>query len=145
MQFLKFLNEKVNKTNIVYMKYDEILDKYYSKKKFGNIKYFSTSWMYNDKKDFFVFIDNDTIYGMIEMQQSPYEDNVIWISFVSIDPKYRNKGIATLLIEQGILLCKKRKKDLLLSSYTEMGSKYLQTTITKLQKKYPEVKIIPAS
>lgn len=83
-------------------------------------------------------IDSE-IVGMVGLQNSPYEENVVWIKFCSVYPPFRNMGIGTSLVEQTVEWAIEREHLLKPSSYTEDGHKYLMPVIERMKDVNPDI------
>lgn len=42
----------------------------------------------------------NSVIGMIELQQSPFEENKVWMKFISVHEEYKGKGLSSKLIEE---------------------------------------------
>lgn len=71
---------------------------------------------------------------MAELQQNPYEEKVYWIQFVSVDPKYRDKGYGSKLIREVFRFAKEKGIILEASAYSPSGYEKLKP----LQKRLAE-------
>lgn len=78
----------------------------------------------------------DKIVGISELQKSPYEENVYWITFISVDPKYQGKGFASKLVEEIFKFAKENNVSLRNSRYTEQGDQKLRNKIHEYSEKY---------
>lgn len=84
----------------------------------------------------------DKIVGMVELQKSPYNDDVLWLDFISVDPEYKNRGIGKklssmmceFLVEQDLKIERSRPSD--------EGLQYIKSVIDELIIKY-NVKEMP--
>ena len=100
----------------------------------NRIHYFDgncTPW--NDKSKFYFLcmLDGNKIVGMIKFKvggsyslEYPKYNN--WVSFVSVDKEYRNRGIAKQLIEKLFKFANDNNYSILQSSYSEDGNKYIK-------------------
>lgn len=50
------------------------------------------------------------VVGMLQLQPSPYDDNVVWLCFVSVDPSLPRKGVAKQLLQETVSLMTGRFK-----------------------------------
>lgn len=108
---------------------------------FDRIKYLNVSEM--QKEDHFVcHTAEGKIIADLAIQQSPYETDVIWLKHVSVDPKYRNQGIASELMRRCFEHMSNEGKTLELSSLSEEGKAYLPALIRRLRSEYPEVEVL---
>jgi len=136
--FLEYLNEEIS--------YGQSSGRdFFSRVKDENIsqriKYLYYSWSAVGSEHYIYAKDNGETIGVACLQLSPYEKNVVWIKFVSIDERYRRMGIATEIIER--IFAYAQEKDLILepSSYSKMGSQYLPKVMKKVSSTHPNVKV----
>jgi GNAT superfamily N-acetyltransferase len=78
----------------------------------------------------------DEIVGLSKLEKDPYKNKNLWILFISIDPKYQNKGYASRLAEEIFRYAKKEGYSLETSSYTEIGYEKLKSLFNKLAEEY---------
>lgn len=75
-----------------------------------------------------------------------YKDSTIGnyygIHYVSVDPKFRNKGYGSKLAEEIFKYCQRKGVQIVNSQYTDMGRSFLKSSIDKLRKKYSNVKFL---
>lgn len=109
--------------------------RFLSEEEGGVFKYFSLMHMGRENK-FPVVKENNKIVGLSELEKSPYSEKTFWIQFLSIDPKYQNKGYASKLAEEIFRFAKQEGYSLETSSYTEIGYEKLKTLFNKLAEKY---------
>lgn len=111
-------------------------------------KYFAKSDLTRDSIQVFpcVFI-GDKIVGMAKLQKSPHDDeikeNIWWISFISVDPKYQGMGYSRLLVDALFKYAKDHDIVVQGSSRTKMGQERLGHLIDQYSKKYG-VEYIPS-
>jgi GNAT superfamily N-acetyltransferase len=101
----------------------------------GVFEYFNLMHAGRDSK-FPVVKEGDKIVGLSELEKSPYADKTFWIQFLSIDPKYQNKGYASKLAEEIFRFAKQEEYSLETSSYTEIGYEKIKGLFNKLAEKY---------
>jgi len=77
---------------------------------------------------FFAFVD-DLLVGQLSLKQSPFTENILWFTGISVDPKYQKNGIATRLIEEAFQFTKKEGKEILMSYYEEAVKEFLPDLI----------------
>mgnify|MGYP002651515285 CR=1 FL=1 len=64
-----------------------------------NFKYLDLSYKGIDADSVFTaFSDDGEVMGMLQMGKSPYEKNLYWMKFVTVHPKFRQQGVARLLL-----------------------------------------------
>jgi GNAT superfamily N-acetyltransferase len=80
--------------------------------------------------------EGNKIVGLSELEKSPYTDKTFWIQFLSVDPKYQNKGYASRLAEEIFRFAKQEDYSLETSSYTEVGYEKLKDLFNKMAQKY---------
>ena len=110
----------------------------------GVFKYFDTKTFdrRTEEKFYPVITVGDIIAGLSELEKSPYNENRYWIKFISVDPKYQNKGYASLLAEEIFKFIKEHNAELQLSYYTPDGELKLKDVLERLSEKY-SIPLIP--
>jgi GNAT superfamily N-acetyltransferase len=89
------------------------------------IKYLHIDEMFRETH-FVCHTKKDRIVGDLAIQQSPTEMEVTWLKHVSVDPSYRNLGIAKRLISNCIFHVRGENKVLEVSRYSEDGTRFLK-------------------
>lgn len=106
------------------------------------IRYFYKNYT---KDEFYFAIRNKRrIVAMAGMEMDPYDKShtTTWIKFVSVDPKYRNRGLSKKLLKTIFEWADSNKKKLQFSSYTELGEKFIKPEIKRLSSMFPNVELI---
>ncbi len=70
--------------------------------------------------------EGEVVVGLAELEESPYRENTYWISFMSIDPKFQEKGYSKRLVEETMRFAKERGIIVQRSTYTEQGEERLK-------------------
>lgn len=78
----------------------------------------------------------DKIVGMVELQKSPHDANVIWLDFLSVDPEYKKRGIGKRLAYEMCNFLKDKPWSLERSRPSDEGIKYIKSIIDDLVEKY---------
>jgi ribosomal protein S18 acetylase RimI-like enzyme len=91
---------------------------------FDRIKYLMVSEMMDETH--FVIFDGKKVVADAGLQVSPYDSGEMWVKFISVDPKYRNMGLARRLVERIFPYIEERGLSFEVSSYSEMGELYLK-------------------
>lgn len=78
----------------------------------------------------------DRVIGMVELQKSPYDSNVIWLDFLSVAPEYKNKGIGKKLAYEMCNFLKDKPWSLERSRPSDEGLKYIKSIIDNLVEKH---------
>ncbi len=86
---------------------------------FHRIKYLIASEIKNEI--LIVALINNKIVGISGMQINPYNNNEIWVKYVSVDKDYQNQGIGRKLIELTYDYSKHNNYEVILSSFTNDG------------------------
>lgn len=76
------------------------------------------------------------IIGLAGVQKDPNKENNYWIKFISVDPKYQNKGYASLLLNEVFRFAKEQDCSLEASIYTGEGEQKLKRVFHELGKKF---------
>lgn len=67
------------------------------------------------------------------------DDGVYLLDMVEVEPSARNKGIATVLLEDFFSLVAQANGSMMLTTFLEDGEKYLKNVIEQLKKKYSQI------
>lgn len=89
-----------------------------------------------DKLFCYVLIDRKII-GCSGIEVNPDKINMIWITFVSVDPKYTGRGFARKMIEEIYKYAVENNLVVKPSSFTEDGQR-LKHIFVDMNKKYPK-------
>lgn len=103
-----------------------------SKKKFGLFYDFESEYEYEKE-----YIDEIIeVKAMIELQQSSYEANEIWLKFFEVAPEFKNQGLSKVMISEIIKVFKDKYSDKILSrsSPSSEGEQYLKQNFSKALK-----------
>lgn len=96
----------------------------------------------DDHEEFYIIaLNKRKIIGVTTLKMSPFasQPSTVWVMGVSTDEKYRNQGIAAMMIEETFSYADKNDLTVLLSSYTQDGEMYLPAVISRVSQKYPSV------
>jgi hypothetical protein len=96
--------------------------------KYGSFYNEETGTEYTDK-----YVDVRTqVKAMIELQQSPYDKNEIWLKFFEVGTEFKNQGLSKKMIEEFVSIFKEKfpNKVLSRSSASEEGERYLKNNFT---------------
>lgn len=107
----------------------------------GVFKYFdlelAIGFSLKDIEKVFPYIKvRNEIVGISQLHQSEKGSKNYWISFISIDPTFQEKGYATKLIEEIMKYAKSRDITLETSSYKEIGFERLHKVLHREAEKY---------
>jgi len=82
-------------------------------------------------KDAFYFLaySDDLIVGQLSLKQSPFTDDILWFTGISVDPKYQNRGIAKALIDEAFRLVNHKNRNILMSYYEDDVKDFLPALI----------------
>lgn len=88
-------------------------------------------------------LDDDKIIGSVALQENPYDKKQVWFKHVTVDNKYRNKGIARALIERAFEFVSKHPKysSISISSFSDEGESKLKPLFKKLETKYQNITV----
>lgn len=110
----------------------------------GVFKYFFVQDLINPTKSemYYPVVKVDgVIAAMGKLEKDPYKKDNFWLSFVSVDPEYQGKHLATKVCEEVMQFSVQHKNTLELSFFTEVGYLKLSPVIHRLVEKY-DVKLI---
>ena len=107
----------------------------------GVFKYFLIEKLINihkKRENFFypVIKVGDKIIAICELEKSPYEENLFWITGVSVDPAYQSKRYASRVLEETFRFAKEINVALLGSQYSKEGLVKLKSVCHRLADKY---------
>lgn len=107
----------------------------------GVFKYFdlelAIGFSLKDVEKVFPYIKiGNEIVGLAQLHQSEKGSKKYWVSFVSVDPKFQEKGYASKLIEEIMKYAKSRNITLETSSYKEIGFERLRNVLHREAEKY---------
>ena len=77
-----------------------------------------------------------SLIGVASLFPDQYRDNTLDLRFVSVHSGYRNRGIGSLLARYIFEYCLIRGKNLQLSTFTDLGKKYIEPVFVKLAEEY---------
>ena len=102
-----------------------------------------------DDYKFPIIKENDLIVGLSGLQTSPYEgqENIVWVKFVSIDPKFRNRGYGKMLVEDIFKYAEENNLVLQLSSFVNRNDHKdshdkIKHITAEVMRKYPSVEVL---
>lgn len=104
---------------------------------FDRLKYLFPSEI--GREDHFVVLDNGKIIASLAIQVNPYDEDQLWLKHVVVDENYRNQGLATKLIDALFKYLQKTNLELVRSTPTEQGQKYIQPIMQRYKQLYPNV------
>lgn len=84
---------------------------------------------------FIVAIQGKEIIGICELEENPYDRKEIWMKSISTKKEFRNKGIATKLLERTVKYLKGKNKILIRSETSDDGQKYTKDKFTEMLNK----------
>lgn len=91
---------------------------------------------FKNKDMVFPFVkEGETIVGLAKLQESEEHPGAYAICFISVDPKYQDKGYGTALAEQIIKFAKQKNVSLAATSYSELGMLKMKPVLNKLASK----------
>jgi len=104
----------------------------------GVFKYFAPRDLFQnvENKIYSIVKNNQEILALGELEKDPHKANNYWIKFLSVDPKYRDRGYASRLAEEIFKFAKNKNISLQSSSYTSEGEERLKNLFNKLAKKF---------
>lgn len=112
----------------------------------GVFKYFRIDlpdWNDKDKSFPIVEVENE-IVGLGELEKSPHEEKMLWIKFLSVDPKYQGKGYATKLAEEIFRFAQQEGFSLKGSIYSDEGEQKLKHLFSRFAEQFSVNYIEPA-
>jgi GNAT superfamily N-acetyltransferase len=100
----------------------------------------NTHFATQDPMTYHVAIQGKLIVGWASLRESPYQKDTLWLQGLSVDPEYRNKGIAKQLVTTIAKQAVTEKQTIEVSGYTYMGNKFLKPVIDSIFKRVPSLK-----
>jgi GNAT superfamily N-acetyltransferase len=101
----------------------------------GVFHYFDPRDLQENKENKFYSVvkADEEITGLGELEKNPFEkDERFWVKFISVDPKYRGKGYASLLAREMFEFAKAHGFSLEGSAYSDSGYEKLKGVFNKL-------------
>lgn len=83
------------------------------------------------------------LIGDLELQQNPYNKDIVWIQHVSIRKGYQGNGYAKMLLNAAIKKVKAIGKKIVPSSFSDEGAKKLSGTMERLRSENPDILMKP--
>ncbi len=104
----------------------------------GVFKYFDPRDLFEniENKVYSIVKNNKEITALGELEKNPYSQNIYWIKFLSVDPKYQGNGYASILAEEIFKFAKNNNISLESSSYTAEGQEKLKAVFRRLAEKF---------
>ncbi|MCB9809343.1 GNAT family N-acetyltransferase [Candidatus Nomurabacteria bacterium] len=110
--------------------------RFFASDKGGVFKYFDISDVidgYEEKYFPAVKNPNGVIVGISEIEKSPYDENIFWIKYISVDPEFREKGYASMIAHEIFSFAQKKNLTLEASSYSsDEGFNKLKPLLNRL-------------
>jgi len=113
-------------------------ERFLPSEKGGVFKYFDIRSLVENKKDLFYSIIKEAskVIGLSELEKIPNQEKQYWIKFVSIDPKYQGKGLASKLVEEIFRFARQEGATLESSSYSSDGYDKLKPLFNKFAEEF---------
>lgn len=107
-------------------------------KSINELMYFdnTTNFYESENVNFFIVKIDNNIAGIAHIRKSPYIDNTYWLSYLSVNHEYQNRGVASKLSDFVFRWFKDNNIQFESSSYTEEGFLKLKPLFNKLAVKY---------
>lgn len=119
-------------------------DQEFNRTVYERIRYLLHSEIYKEKH-FVCYTEDDKLVGALGIEKSPYEEDLVWFKFVSVDPDFRAMGIGSTLVQMCIEYVEANGQRIEMSSYSELGEIFLKPKISKLQESRPHLFHAPKS
>lgn len=86
---------------------------------------------------YFIYYQDNNIRGILKLQQDiETNSDILYITYLSVDPRYQKLGIASKLSEEAFKWCKENNKTLKPTLYSKIGFEKLKPLWYKLADKY---------
>lgn len=91
-----------------------------------------------DKRQFFLSVESKNnnrlkkIVGILELQESPYDESVMWLKYITVFPGRQGQGIAKKLVDMMVVFLKSNPHCLERSKPTEDGKVRIKGYIDKV-------------
>lgn len=118
----------------------------------GVFRHFSTSIFSEldlESYRFPIIKEDDQIVGLSGLQYSPWEgqENIVWVEFISIDPKFRNNGYGKMLVEDIFKYAQENNLTLQFSSFVNRNDHKdshdkIRHITAEMIKKYSSVEVL---
>ncbi|EPX78073.1 GNAT family N-acetyltransferase [Salipiger mucosus] len=100
------------------------------------LKYFVSNYI-DDHLHFIAVAPDDLVVGIAALQQSPYDEGLYWLPYVTVDADHRGQGLGRKLFMQAVEQAHDAGKTLELSTLEEDGRLYLANAIRDAQRRFP--------
>jgi GNAT superfamily N-acetyltransferase len=87
--------------------------------------------------------DGMKIVGDLALQKIPHEEDAFWIQHVTVDPEYRNQGVAKRMLWKAAEYALEAGCRLESSSFSRAGADYLLRTIDAINDEHPDLIDMP--
>ena len=104
---------------------------------YDRIKYLTASEIHHEQH--IVIIKNDIVVAMAGLQNSPYEKDIIWIKFISVDPNYQGMGLSRKILEFMYEWASTNHIKLKSSDFSDQGEARLKHIHEQLNNRYLDV------
>lgn len=103
------------------------------------IEFFNTETVPN--RNFFIAVDPaKKIVGLIAfVEKSFFKEDCLGLAYLSIDPEFRNRGLASKLATELFNYARTQSKGISISWYEPMGEQYLKPVMQRIAAATPEV------
>lgn len=121
----------------VYKKQSLPQDSRFKRKEDGGVfTYFQLDKLLRRKENllYSVVSEGDLIVGLAELEKSPDENHLYWMTFLSVDPKFQGRGYSARLIEEMFRFAEANGMNLEISRFTEQGEQRIRRGIEERAK-----------
>ncbi len=104
---------------------------------YARIKYLSSNEIHGET--LVAALDGPKLVGAVGLQVNPYNEDEIWLKYISVDEDYKRQGIARELYFKAADYVDGLGKKIERSSATEDGRMYLGKIVAEIHEKYPSL------
>ena len=138
MSFFKVEKFETRKSDFIF---EYIPGSELKKKEWFNERYVGKRFKYynpfkNENGHYFIFRDDEKVVAMSMVRQNPALSSQLSLTFIEVDEQYREKGLASTLVNHLFAWAEPYYSELFVSKYSEQGNLYLKPVMQRVGRNY---------